>query len=302
MLTFSVLFMRTAKKSNRLPPWFKKKLSAHPNLTEVRKVIRTNQLHTVCQSAACPNRTECWNSRTATFLILGDICTRDCTFCNVAKGVPSAPDMHEPTRIAAAVASLQLKYAVITSVTRDDLPDGGATLFAETVSAVRLKNPESRVEVLTPDFKGSRESLQTVLHAKPFVFGHNLETVPSLYSKVRPQAEYRRSRNVLAWAREYGTVTKTGIMLGLGEGMEEIEVVMRDLREVGCSILTLGQYLQPSRNHIPVKKYYHPDEFNMFRDKALSLGFEYVAAGPLVRSSYQADKYSEVKGYFTVVK
>jgi len=294
--------MRTSKKSTRLPSWFRIKLSTNQNLAEIRKLIRNNQLHTVCQSAACPNRTECWNSRTATFLILGDTCTRSCTFCSVTKGVPSPPDRHEPARIAAAVASLQLKYAVITSVTRDDLPDGGATLFAETVSAVRLKNPENQVEVLTPDFKGSRESLQTVLHAKPFVFGHNLETVPSLYSKVRPQAEYRRSRNVLAWAREYGTVTKTGIMLGLGEGMEEIEVVMRDLREVGCSILTIGQYLQPSRKHIPVKKYYHPDEFNMLRDKALSLGFEYVAAGPLVRSSYQADKYSEVKVDLTVVK
>ncbi len=294
--------MHTTKNANRLPSWFRIKLSTNQNLAEVRKLIRNNQLHTVCQSAACPNRTECWNSRTATFLILGDTCTRSCTFCSVTKGIPSAPDRHEPARIAAAVASLQLKYAVITSVTRDDLSDGGATLFGETVSAVRLRNPESRVEILTPDFKGSRESLQTVLDAKPFMFGHNLETVPSLYSKVRPQAEYRRSRNVLAWAREYGTVTKTGIMLGLGEGMEEIEVVMRDLREVGCSILTIGQYLQPSRKHIPVKKYYHPDEFNMLRDKALSLGFEYVAAGPLVRSSYQADKYSEVKVDLTVVK
>ncbi len=297
--------MHTQKKINRLPPWFKIRLATNQNSTEVRTLIRTNNLHTVCQSAACPNKTECWNSRTATFMILGDICTRNCGFCNISKGMPSDLDIQEPARIAAAAASLQLKYIVITSVTRDDLPDGGASLFAETVSVIRTENPESRVEVLTPDFKGSKESIQTVLDAKPFVFGHNLETVPSLYSKVRPQAEYRRSLNVLALASGYSSATKTGIMLGLGEGMDEIEEVMRDLREVGCSILTIGQYLQPSRKHIRVKKYYHPDEFKILHEKALCLGFEYVAAGPLVRSSYQADKYSTMHANntnFTVAK
>jgi lipoic acid synthetase len=224
-------------------------------------------------------------------MILGNLCTRRCRFCNVPKGVPEGLDRDEPNRVADAVAALKLKYAVVTSVTRDDLVDGGAEIFAETIRAIRAKSPECRVEILIPDFQGSEESLRTVLDAKPDILNHNLETVQSLYSRVRPQADYRRSLLLLSRAGADGAVTKTGLMLGLGEAREEILEVMGDLREVGCSILTLGQYLRPGKTHLPVEKYYHPDEFAELRDQALSLGFRHIVAGPLVRSSYHAEKY-----------
>lgn len=283
--------MHSQPSTKRLPPWFKIRLAAGEQLTSVRSLIRANKLHTVCQSAACPNQNECWNSGTATFMVLGNVCTRGCRFCNVPKGVPQGLDRDEPERVADAVAALKLTYAVVTSVTRDDLIDGGAEIFARTIQAIRGKSPACRIEVLIPDFRGSEASLKTVLDAKPDILNHNLETVPSLYARVRPQADYQRSLELLDRAKAYGAVTKTGLMLGLGERREEILVVMHDLREADCSILTLGQYLQPTKNHLPVEKYYHPDEFFELRKQALSLGFSHVAAGPLVRSSYHAEKY-----------
>ncbi len=283
--------MRAHEKSGRLPPWFKIRLNASDQFTLVRALIRTNELHTVCESAACPNRTECWNEGTATFMILGNVCSRGCRFCNVLKGRPEGLDTEEPGRVAEAVAALRLKYAVVTSVTRDDLVDGGAKVFAGTINAIRTKSPGCRVEVLIPDFQGSEVSLRIVLDADPDVLGHNVETVPSLYSRVRPQADYRRSLEVLTRAQKYGAITKSGIMLGLGESLDEVRRVMGDLCNIGCTILTLGQYLQPSRKYLPVEKYYHPDEFAELRNQALALGFLSVASGPLVRSSYHAERH-----------
>lgn len=283
--------MAVENKRKRLPPWFKINLATGDGFRNVQKQVQSNKLHTVCRSAACPNQNECWNAGTASFMILGDVCTRTCRFCSVPKGMPSNLDREEPERVARAVAELNLKYAVITSVTRDDLPDGGADIFAATIKAIRTTSPDCRVEVLIPDFQGSAESLETVLHASPDVLNHNLETVPSLYSRVRPQAHYQRSLELLSQARQFGAVTKTGLMLGLGEGAVEVRSVMRDLRSVNCQILTLGQYLQPGKSHLPVEKYYSPDEFEFFREEAISLGFKQVVAGPLVRSSYHANSH-----------
>ena len=283
--------MPVQERKKRLPPWFKIRLTAGEQLTTVRNLIKSNKLHTVCRSAACPNQIECWNAGTATFMILGDVCTRGCRFCNVPKGLPAGLDTDEPTRVAAAVSALGLNYAVVTSVTRDDLPDGGAEIFAQTIRAIRAKSSGCKIEVLIPDFQGSETSLRVVLGAGPNVLNHNLETVPTLYSRVRPQADYRRSLKLLEYAGKFGVVTKTGLMLGLGEGHEEVLSVMHDVRKIGCSILTLGQYLRPGKNHLPVEKYYHPDEFDMLRQHGLSLGIRHVSAGPLVRSSYHAERY-----------
>lgn len=285
-----ISFSHTDQKK-RLPPWFKIRITANERSADVRRLIRDNKLHTVCKSAACPNQTECWNSGTATFMILGNVCTRGCRFCNVPKGTPQGLDMDEPVRVAEAVSVLNLRYAVVTSVARDDLSDGGAGIFASTLAAIRVKSPHCRVEVLIPDFQGSETSLQTLLKAGPDVLNHNLETVPSLYSRVRPQANYRRSLEVLARARDFGAVTKTGLMLGLGEGMDEVFSVLHDVRNADCSIVTLGQYLRPGKSNLPVEKYYNPDEFAAIRERALGMGFRQVAAGPLVRSSYHAGKY-----------
>ena len=279
-----------SSKLNRLPPWFKTELTTSDRLLGVRSLIRNYKLHTVCQSAACPNQNECWNSGTATFLILGNVCSRNCGFCNIPKGAPQGLDLGEPDRVAHAVEVLKLNYAVITSVTRDDLNDGGASMFAETIRAIRRRLPGCRIEVLIPDFQGSESSLRTVLEAGPDVLNHNIETVPSLYSRVRPQADYPRSLELLRRARSSGAITKTGLMLGLGEGRQELMTVMHDLREVDCSVLTLGQYLRPGKDRLPVEKYYHPDEFEELRRHALDLGFSYVAAGPRVRSSYNAEE------------
>ena len=281
------------ERSKRLPPWFKVRLTTSDQFTQVNSLIRANRLHTVCRSAACPNQIECWNAGTATFMILGNVCTRGCRFCNVPKGRPKGLDTEEPARVAEAVTALKLKYAVITSVTRDDLVDGGAGLFAETVRAIRAKSPDCQVEVLIPDFQGVEASLLTVLDSNPDVLNHNIETVPSLYTKVRPHADYLRSLQVLARSAKYDAITKTGLMLGLGERLDEVRKVMGDLQSIGCSILTLGQYLQPSRKHLSVEKYYRPDEFTMLRDEAMSMGFHRVAAGPRVRSSYHAERYGK---------
>jgi len=283
--------MQIENKRKRLPPWFKIRLTTGDAFKSVQKQVHSNKLHTVCQSAACPNQNECWNAGTATFMILGNICTRGCRFCNVPKGIPSGLDRDEPERVARAVAELNLNYAVITSVTRDDLPDGGAEFFSATIKAIRKTSPDCRVEVLIPDFLGSAESLETVLNASPDVLSHNLETTPSLYARVRPQALYKRSLELLSRARQFGVITKTGLMLGLGEGTVEVRSVMHDLRGVDCQLLTLGQYLQSGKNHLPVEKYYSPDEFAFFREEAMTLGFKHVVAGPLVRSSYHANDY-----------
>ncbi len=288
--------MPAEKKRQRLPPWFKIRLTTGDGFKNVQKQIQSNKLHTVCRSAACPNQSECWNAGTATFMILGDVCTRCCRFCNVPKGIPLILDREEPERVARAVAELGLEYAVITSVTRDDLPDGGADFFAATIKAIRTISPDCRVEVLIPDFLGSTESLKTVLHASPDVLSHNLETVPSLYSRVRPQADYKRSLELLSRARKFGLTTKTGIMLGFGESKAEVRSAMHDIRAVDCRILTLGQYLQPGKNHLPVEKYYSPEEFASLRKQALALGFKHVEAGPLVRSSYHANSFGKEQG------
>jgi lipoic acid synthetase len=285
--------MQAHERSKRLPPWLKVRLKTGDQFTQVNNLIRSNGLHTVCRSAACPNQTECWNAGTATFMILGNVCTRGCRFCNVPKGKPEGLDTEEPSRVAEVVEALKLKYSVITSVTRDDLEDGGAGIFAETVRAIRAKSPGCQVEVLVPDFQGSETSLLTVLYSNPDVLNHNLETVPSLYTIVRPHAVYFRSLEVLERSVNYGAITKTGLMLGLGESMDEVRKVMGDIQSIGCSILTLGQYLRPGKNHLPVKKYYHPDEFTMLRDEAMAMGFQHVAAGPRVRSSYHAEKYGK---------
>jgi len=277
--------------AERLPPWLKIRLTTSERLKEVRSLIRMNKLHTVCTSAACPNQTECWNAGTATFLILGNSCTRSCGFCNVPKGTPQIIEADEPARVASAVEALKLTYAVITSVSRDDLPDGGSALFAETIRAIRKRIPLCRVEVLIPDFRGSESALHTVLEAYPNVLNHNIETVPSLYKYVRPQADYDRSIELLSRAHAFGAVTKTGMMLGLGEERKEILSVLQDLRKTGCSLLTIGQYLRPGKNSLPVERYYHPDEFLELRDQAIAMGFRHVVAGPLVRSSYHAGKH-----------
>lgn len=278
-------------RSVRLPPWFRTRLASNAQSHRLERMVSENMLHTVCQSAACPNKAECWNNGTATFMILGDICTRGCRFCNVKKGVPLDTDLDEPRRVAEAVRALALDYIVITSVTRDDLSDGGAGQFARLIAELRSRSPQTRVEVLIPDLQGNRASLQTVLNANPDILAHNIETVPSYYPLVRPQADYRRSLELLKRAGEQGLVTKSGLMLGFGEDLSEVRTVLDDLRSVGCAILTLGQYLRPGKSHVPVKKYYHPDEFTMLKSYGDSLGFR-TFSGPLVRSSYHASEYS----------
>ena len=276
--------------TTRRPSWLKIKLPKGQNFSTVRNLVVNEKLHTVCQSAHCPNLGECWARRTATFMIMGNLCTRNCRFCAVEHGTPGSLDPDEPKRVAEAVKELGLAYAVITSVTRDDLEDGGAEHFARTIQQIRFINPQCKIEVLIPDFRGSEKALQKVLAAEPDVLNHNVETVPSLYDKVRPQGNYQRSLAVLAFASKMGFITKSGIMVGLGETFEEIVQTMQDLRAVGCSMLTVGQYLQPSRSHLPVARYVHPREFVTIKNIGLDLGFTHIESGPLVRSSYHADE------------
>lgn len=272
------------------PPWLRVRLGLNENFLFLKRLLLDLGLHTVCEQACCPNRVECWNGRTATFLILGERCTRDCRFCAVAHGPEGLPDADEPERLSKAVNMMGLSFTVITSVTRDDLPDGGAGLFAETISAIRRACPRTLIEVLVPDFNGSREAIERVTLAGPDVLGHNMETVPRLYPAVRPGADYRRSLSLCAHVRRVDghMIIKSGLMLGLGESRDEIARVMEDLLAAGCTILTLGQYLQPTSGHAPVERFVSPDEFDEWRAKALTMGFSGVAAGPLVRSSYQA--------------
>lgn len=274
----------------RKPPWLRVKLPAGETFFALKRLVREHRLHTVCEEAMCPNIGECWNQRSATFMLLGDTCTRSCGFCAVKTGRPGLLDAQEPERVAAAVATLGLRYAVITSVNRDDVPDGGSHIFAETIRAIRRCVPECRVEVLIPDFKGNWTALAEVVAAQPDVLNHNMESIARLYAQVRPQAKYERSLELLWRVKELDTTmrTKSGLMVGLGEAPEEIVETMRDLRLSQCDLLTIGQYLRPSAQHLPVLRYYHPDEFAELRRQGEALGFVHVEAGPLVRSSYHA--------------
>jgi lipoic acid synthetase len=273
------------------PPWIRVRLPSGREFNRIRKLKESKCLHTVCEEARCPNMGECWGRGNATFLLLGDVCTRDCRFCAVRTGKPAPVEADEPLRVAEAVGAMGLRHAVITSVTRDDLADGGASLFADTIRQVRRRIPGCTVEVLIPDFKGSRQALFKVVGAGPDIFGHNLETVPRLYPEVRPQAIYRRSLELIRTAKalKKGFLTKSGIMLGMGESVEEILKVMDDLRQVDCDVLTLGQYLSPSREHLPVHRYYTPREFESLKKEGEVRGFRWVESGPLVRSSYHAE-------------
>ena len=272
------------------PRWLRAPARGGDNYRELKLLVQDLKLHTVCESAACPNVGECWNHRTATFMILGNVCTRRCGFCNVQKGAPLEVDLDEPRRVAAACAALGLRYAVVTSVNRDDRKDGGAALFAATIRAIRAALPECKVEVLIPDFQGSREALALVMEAGPDVLNHNVETVPRLYREVRFGARYDRSLELLRSASEMrpGIPTKSGLMVGLGETSDEVLAVMRDLRVHGVARVTIGQYLRPTLGHLPVLRYVLPDEFAMYREQGLAMGFAHVESGPLVRSSYHA--------------
>lgn len=276
--------------SQKHPPWIRVKISQNDDVTRMRNLVRSRGLHTVCESASCPNLGECWGRGTATFMMLGGICTRNCRFCDVPPGKPEPPSNDEPERVADAIRLLGLRHAVITSVTRDDLPDGGAAFWAETIRQVRAVNPGCRIEVLVPDFQGEMTALQLVFDARPDIFGHNLETIARLYAAARPQAVYSRSLQVLRYAKQAGLLTKSGMMLGMGETFDEILAAMRDLREVDCDILSLGQYLRPTVEHLPVVYYWTPEEFELLRREGEQLGFRHVEAGPLVRSSYHADQ------------
>jgi len=278
------------RRAGHRPPWLKIRVPGDLDRLPVAHLMNDLGLNTVCQEARCPNIFECWSAGTATFMILGEICTRRCTFCAVGKGAPLAADADEPRRVAEAVATMGAKHVVITMVNRDDLPDGGAEHVAKTVIAVRERSGAA-VEVLISDLEGNRDALRIVLESKPEVVAHNVETVPRLYPAVRPVAKYPRSLDVLRWARDDGAQrTKSSIMLGLGETEEEILAVARDLRDAGVDIFTMGQYLAPTGNHHPVRRYYNPDEFAVLGDRARDLGFSYVESGPLVRSSYMAHR------------
>jgi lipoic acid synthetase len=277
------------------PEWLRAKAPVGENFHNLKKLARGLGLHTVCESAQCPNIGECWNHRTATFMLLGDICTRRCGFCAVPKGRPAAIDWDEPRRVAEAVATLGLKHAVVTSVNRDDDNLGGARVFAETIREIRELIPDCRIEVLIPDFQGMDEALKIVLDAQPDVLNHNTETVPRLYRTVRSGARYRRTLDLLANAKKFspGMVTKSGVMVGLGETSAELVEVFRDLGTRSVDILTVGQYLRPSKDHLPIARFYTPAEFNFLRDEALRFGFRHVESGPMVRSSYHAHEQAE---------
>jgi lipoic acid synthetase len=282
----------------RKPGWLKVKAPGGPNYARLKGLMRDLNLHTVCEEAHCPNVGECWEHGTATFMILGDVCTRNCPYCAVAHGRPPAYDLGEPDRVAAAVAELNLRHAGITSVDRDDLPDFGAEIFARTIRGIHERVPGCSVEVLVPDFQGSESSIRTVLDARPEIYNHNTETVPRLYKKARPGGRYPRVMEIFRFAKAYAPdiPTKTGMILGMGETTDEVIAVMRDLRERDVDILTLGQYLRPSSEHIPLEKYYTPDEFSELARMGREMGFRHVEAGPLVRSSYHAWEQVQAAG------
>ena len=276
---------------DRKPKWLKVKLPTGQAYKNIRGITKSHNLHTICESGNCPNMGECWGAGTATFMILGNICTRSCGFCNVMTGRPLAVDILEPLKVAKSVKLMNVKHAVITSVDRDDLKDGGASIWVETIAAIRKQNPQTTMETLIPDFKGKEKDIQQIINTKPEVVSHNLETVRRLTKKVRIQAKYDRSLYTLRLLYEGGIRTKSGIMLGLGETEQEIIEAMKDLRAVGVKILTLGQYLQPSKKHLPVVEFITPDQFSYLKEVGLSLGFEHVESSPLVRSSYHAERH-----------
>jgi len=293
MDTSSVSSLETSAASStvgRKPDWLKIKIDTNDNFNELKSLMRAKNLHSVCEEAKCPNIFECWSHRTATFMILGKVCTRACRFCAVTSGLPSELDLAEPENVAQSVLDMGLKHVVITSVARDDLADEGSTVFAQTIQAIRRLNPLTGIEVLIPDFGGRKELLANVLAAKPNILNHNLETVERLSDHVRARAKYRRSLSVLRFAKELIPTqrTKSGLMVGLGEKMDEIVQTMSDLREVDCNILTVGQYLQPTVKHLPIRKYYSPEEFLQIKKMGMDMGFSHVESGPLVRSSYHA--------------
>jgi len=277
------------------PAWLKVRAPGSPSYLRLKSLMRDLSLHTVCEEAQCPNIGECWNYGTATFMILGDVCTRACSYCAVEHGRPGAVDIAEPVRVADAIKTLDLRYVVITSVDRDDLPDGGASIFAETIRETRARLDDCRIEVLIPDFQGNEAALQTVLDARPDVLNHNTETVPRLYKMARSGGRYARTLELLDRSRRYAphVPTKTGLMVGLGEEKHELLATLADLRHVGTGILTIGQYLRPSAAHAPMVRYYHPDEFRELKEIALDLGFVHVESGPLVRSSYHAHETAD---------
>ncbi len=275
----------------RKPDWLRVKLPIGPQYAKVRKLVDTYQLHTICQSGNCPNMGECWGAGTATFMILGNVCTRSCTFCAVATGRPNEYDTDEPRRVAEAIELMGVKHAVITSVNRDELKDRGAEIWYQTVRAVKERCPETTIETLIPDVKGNWDALYRMISAGQEVVSHNMETVKRLYRRVRPQAKYERSLEQIRLTKEYGKRTKSGIMLGLGETEEEVFEIMDDLIANGLDVLTLGQYLQPTKMHLEVVEYIHPDKFAMYKEEGLKRGFKYVESGPLVRSSYHAERH-----------
>ncbi|WP_274649179.1 lipoyl synthase [Paenibacillus humicola] len=282
--------MTTNRRPERKPDWLRIKLTTGGHYAELKDMMRSKTLHTVCEEARCPNIYECWANRTATFMILGDICTRACRFCAVKTGQPTELDLEEPQRVAEAAEQMGLRHCVVTSVARDDLADGGAMIFAETIKAVRKRLPLCSVEVLIPDFQGNQEALQVVMDAKPDILNHNIETVERLSDRVRAKAKYSRSLELLRRAKimKPDIPTKSSIMLGVGEEWDEILQAMDDLRAVDCNILTLGQYLQPTPGHLPIERYVHPDEFAKLKEEGLARGFSHVESGPMVRSSYHA--------------
>jgi lipoyl synthase len=279
------------EKPRRRPEWLRVKLPTGENYRKVREIVSEHKLHTICQSGNCPNMGECWGAGTATFMILGNICTRSCGFCSVATGRPEAVDPFEPARVARSVELMGVKHCVITSVDRDDLKDGGSDIWARTIRAIRRRTPATTMETLIPDFQGKWENLEVVLEAAPDILSHNLETVRRMTKQVRVQAKYDRSLEVLMRSSRAGLRTKSGIMLGLGETDQEVEESMDDLRSVGVHILTLGQYLQPTKEHLPVAEFIHPDRFARLKEIGMEKGFRYVESGPLVRSSYHAERH-----------
>ena len=279
------------------PDWLKIKLPVGDNFNDVRNLMRKQKLNTVCEEANCPNIAECWNNRTATFMILGDICTRTCGFCNVKSGLPTELDLDEPGRVVESIKELKLRHSVITSVNRDELKDGGAEIFKEVVRLCREEVPDCTVEILIPDFKGEEHAFEIIMQSPPDILNHNLETVERLYHVVRPQAKYHRSLELIKWFKQKGLSrrdgvpkTKSGLMVGIGEKPDEVINVMNDLVSYGCDILTIGQYLQPTKQHLPVDRFVTPDEFNMYKEEGLKIGFKIVESSPLVRSSYHADE------------
>ncbi|GAC1505807.1 MAG: lipoyl synthase [Candidatus Dormibacteraceae bacterium] len=275
-----------------VPDWIRVRVTEGENFKDLKQIVRSGRLHTVCEEARCPNIFDCWNRRTATFMILGDVCTRACRFCAVTSGRPTELDLGEPLRVAESVAELGLKHAVITSVDRDDLKDGGAGIFARTIRAIRRRSPGTTIEVLTPDFQGNFESVSTVVDAGPDIFNHNTETVPRLYSRIRPKAVYANSLALLGHVKSLAPQmrTKSGLMVGLGETEDELFEVFHNMRQHNIDVLTIGQYLRPSKQHAEVVRYYRPEEFTHLKQQALGMGFGHVEAGPLVRSSYHADE------------